>query len=458
MNDVIYYILCALFVAMVMIGISLMSKVKTAALGNRLSAVGMASAIITTLVKYQILTNTLLWACIVAGLLIGMVWASRAKMIQMPQIVALYNGFGGLASAIVAGITMAGTQMDAFSAATAVIALAIGLVTLTGSVVAAMKLHKMVSERPVTLRAHAFWTVLSAVAAAVSGICAAVFPPFLVPGLLLCVVSSSLFGILFAIRVGGADMPITISLLNSLSGVAGAVAGMAVGDVLLVAVGGIVGASGLILTQVMCKAMNRSLMSILLGKTSQAKSGPPAAAEKKQVIGERAEYDIAPLLKEARKVIIIPGYGMALAQAQHEVRKLAHLLEEGGAQVLYAIHPVAGRMPGHMNVLLCEADVPYDKLVELERANPEFETCDLAVIIGANDVVNPSARDQKDTPIYGMPVLDADKAKHILICNYDLNTGYAGVPNPLYEKTEGVSLMLGDAKDSLSALIAMLGG
>jgi NAD(P) transhydrogenase subunit beta len=280
--------------------------------------------------------------------------------------------------------------------------------------------------------------------------------------------------------VGGADMPITISLLNSLSGVAGAIAGMAVNDLLLVSVGGIVGASGLFLTQIMCKSMNRSLMDILLGKTSSV--GSPKVVknavfvesvfedlnetpENYATVEEQGELsynethenrDKSEILKIAKSVIIVPGYGMALAQAQHLVKQLADKMEVNGAEVKFAIHPVAGRMPGHMNVLLAEADVPYEKLFEMDDVNDTFSETDVVIVIGANDVINPAARDAKDTPIYGMPVLNVDKAREIFICNYDLQPGYAGVDNPLYNRTEGVYMLLGDAKESLNELLDRL--
>ena len=268
----------------------------------------------------------------------------------------------------------------------------------------------------------------------------------------------------FAIRVGGADMPITISLLNSLSGVAGAVAGMAIGHILLVAVGGIVGASGLLLTQIMCRAMNRNLIDILTGKTSAKKQKVETKEQTapSEVKAEKTDPSItkkktaADVLASAKSVIIVPGYGMALAQAQHLVKQLADQLELNGAEVKYAIHPVAGRMPGHMNVLLAEADVSYEQLYEMDVVNEEFKDVDAVVVIGANDVLNPAARDAADTPIYGMPILNVDEAKEIIICNFDLNPGYAGVDNPLYSRSEGVYLKLGDAKETLKELLTEL--
>ena len=277
-------------------------------------------------------------------------------------------------------------------------------------------------------------------------------------------VLSLLFGVVFAMRVGGADMPITISLLNSLSGVAGGIAGIALGDPVLIAVGGIVGASGLLLTQIMCRAMNRRLIFILLGKTAAVapKKAEPAKAEEPVIdeapavaVPEETVSRPEKLLADAKDVIIVPGYGMALSQAQQHVRRLADTFEQRGARVRYAIHPVAGRMPGHMNVLLCEADVPYEQLFEMDDINADFASCDLAIAIGANDTINPAANTAEGTPIYGMPVLDIGDAKNIFVLNFDDKPGYAGVPNPLYTR-EDVVFMMGDAKESINKLLDML--
>ena len=276
---------------------------------------------------------------------------------------------------------------------------------------------------------------------------------------------SGFFGIAFTVRVGGADMPITISLLVSLSGVADGIAGMAISNIRLVSLGGIVGASGLLLTKIMCRAMNRSLSDILMGRTSVQPSAEapflktaPAGTQDSEPVqddsvseGEPTD-DVMKLLQQAKNVIIVPGYGMALAQAQQKVKVLADKLEARGASVDFAIHPVAGRMPGHMNVLLAEADVPYEKLRSMEEINHEFENCDLVIVIGANDVINPAANTAKDTPIYGMPILNVDQAKNVIICNYDMSPGYAGVDNPLYTKP-GVIMMLGNAEETVQELI-----
>ena len=459
MSDVVYYIICAILAIAVLIGIAMMSKVKTAVKGNLLSCISVAIAIIVTLYRYQIIADWTLWLFMAIGTVIGLIWTARVKMIEMPEVVALFNGFGGAASALVAILSLVSTESSGiFSLATAAIALIVGMVTLTGSLVAAGKLHKVLGQRPIIWQGHQAIIKLTLIILIIGIVATSIFPTTIWL-IWLMVLLSAFFGIAFSIRVGGADMPITISLLNSLSGVAGAIAGMAINDPLLVVIGGIVGASGLLLTQIMCNAMKRSLADILLGKTSiatkptDATAAPKAAATAPLKEEKAAPQDPASLLRDAKKVIIIPGYGMALAQAQHLVKQLADKLEANGTEVKFAIHPVAGRMPGHMNVLLCEADVPYDKLYEMQDINPEFQDCDVAVIIGANDVVNPAARDAEGTPIYGMPVLDADKAKHVIICNYDLKPGYAGVDNPLYSKESGVTLLLGDANETLNQLL-----
>ncbi len=479
MSETMYYILSAVLTVGVLIGIALMSKVKTAFLGNTLSAVCMAAAILITLYKNDLLGGALLWIAMGVGLALGIWGAYKVKMIQMPQAVALLNGFGGGASAIVGVMELINPSVPgAFSSCTAALAVAVGMLTLTGSLVAGGKLQGILGQRPVVWRGHALLTVGSALLTALTVVLLTldVSIPLMT---LLCLLLSGFFGVAFAIRVGGADMPITISLLNSFSGVAAGIAGLAISDPLLVAIGGVVGASGLLLTQIMCRAMNRHLMDILLGKTVKAAAHAPAAAPAPaepikaedvenlaaaltQVIkaatipgedGATADMgDPSGWLKEAKRVIIVPGYGMALAQAQEHVKRLADLLEGQGAEVKYAIHPVAGRMPGHMNVLLAEVDVSYDALCEMDDINPEFATCDACVVVGANDVINPAANTAEGTPIYGMPVLAVEDAKRLIICNYDMKPGYAGVDNPLYERA-GVRLLLGDAKESLEMLL-----
>ena len=457
LSPTLYTILTSVLVLGVLAGISMMSKVKTARIGNALSALCSALAILIALYRNGVLSAPVIWAAIAVGTVFSLVAAARVKMIQMPQVVALLNGLGGLSSALVA-VLSANQAEDALSVYISLGALAVGSVTFAGSMVAAGKLAKVLPQKSVVWKAHTLINGVALLAVVISVIMRA---PVWIVALL-----SAVFGVTFSIRVGGADMPITISLLNSLSGVAGGIAGIAVKDLMLVAVGGIVGASGLLLTQVMCRAMNRRLSSILLGYTAGASHSPAALKENtaqdeippgsfEQTIPEPEpvkEETPAELLAKAKKVMIVPGYGMALAQAQAQVKQLADRLESSGCEVKYVIHPVAGRMPGHMNVLLCEVDVPYDQLYEMDAVNDEFRESDVCMVIGANDVVNPAANTAEGTPIYGMPVLRAGEAKHVLVCNYDDKPGYAGVPNPLYTQPNTI-MLLGDAKDTLDRLL-----
>ena len=480
-------ILSAILAVLVLAGISMMSKVKTAVAGNLLSAFAMLCGIVATLFFAGVVSVWTIYVSILVGALVGSLLAARVKMIQMPQTVALFNGLGGGASALVGLLSVHGD--GAFVRFTALLAVAVGMVTLVGSLVAAGKLHRVLPQKPVVWKTHSLCTLLF-LALTLGFVAAGVFAHG--AGLTVCVVgafvSASLFGLWFSLRVGGADMPITISLLNSLSGVAGAIAGMAIGDVFLVAVGGIVGASGLLLTQIMCRAMNRKLMNILMGGTAKPSTQTPVLEENAELVERIMDLEkrikeleamvadlearvkaldgqlnaapaeeaptAAAVLSKAKDVIIVPGYGMALAQAQHQVRQLADKLESLGARVRFAIHPVAGRMPGHMNVLLAEADVDYEKLYEMEAINDDFKNADAVVVIGANDVLNPAARNAVGTPIYGMPVLNVDEAPEVIVCNYDLKPGYAGVENPIYSREKGVYLELGDAKETLMRLMA----
>ena len=480
-------ILSVILAVLVLAGISMMSKVKTAVAGNLLSAFAMLCGIVATLFFAGVVSVWTIYVSILVGALVGSLLAARVKMIQMPQTVALFNGLGGGASALVGLLSV--HEAGAFVRFTALLAVAVGMVTLVGSLVAAGKLHRVLPQKPVVWKAHSLCTLLF-LALTLGFVVAGIFAHG--AGLAVCVVgafvSASLFGLWFSLRVGGADMPVTISLLNSLSGVAGAIAGMAIGDVFLVAVGGIVGASGLLLTQIMCRAMNRKLMSILTGGTVTSAAQTPVLEENAELVERIMDLEkkikeleamvadlearvkaldgqlnaapaeeaptAAAVLSKAKDVIIVPGYGMALAQAQHQVRQLADKLESLGARVRFAIHPVAGRMPGHMNVLLAEADVDYEKLYEMEAINDDFKNADAVVVIGANDVLNPAARNAVGTPIYGMPVLNVDEAPEVIVCNYDLKPGYAGVENPIYSREKGVYLELGDAKETLMRLMA----
>ena len=487
-------IISAILAVLVLAGISMMSKVKTAVAGNLLSAFAMLCGIVATLLFAGVVSVWTIYVSILIGALAGSLLAAWVKMIQMPQTVALFNGLGGGASALVGILSIHG---GAFVRFTALLAVAVGMVTLVGSLVAAGKLHRVLPQKPVVWKGHSLCTLLF-LALTLGFVVAGIFVDGV--GLTVCLlgafVSASLFGLWFSLRVGGADMPITISLLNSLSGVAGSIAGMAIGDVFLVAVGGIVGASGLLLTQIMCRAMNRKLMSILTGGTMKPSIPTPVIEENEELVQRIMDLEkkikeleamvadlearvkaldgqlnaapapapaatpveeaptAASVLSKAKDVIIVPGYGMALAQAQHQVRQLADKLESRGARVRFAIHPVAGRMPGHMNVLLAEADVDYEKLYEMDAINDDFKNADAVVVIGANDVLNPAARNAVGTPIYGMPVLNVDEAPEVIVCNFDLKPGYAGVDNPIYSREKGVYLELGDAKETLMRLMA----
>ena len=463
-----FFALSAVLSAFVLVGLSMQSKVRFAVRGNLVCVAVMLLAIVLTFWKELSALVAIQWLWILfaalgamaIGLVIGLFWAKKVKMIEMPQTVALLNGIGGLASALVGGIELANAGSSVFANVTAALALVIGAITFTGSLIAALKLARKIDSRPKKFRGHSIVSAALLIACLAGVVCAAF--GLNIVALIVCAVAALLFGWLFAMRVGGADMPVAISLLNSLSGVAGAIAGMAISNVLLVAVGGIVGSSGLLLTQIMCRAMNRHLMDILLGKTvkldkpAEKKEPSSPAPEPEPAPAPEPEPEAAFSLKDAKNVIIVPGYGMALSQAQHKVKELSDKLEANGATVRFAIHPVAGRMPGHMNVLLAEADVDYEHLYELDAINDDFKSCDAVVVVGASDVMNPAAREAEGTPIYGMPILNVDEAPEVIVCNFDLKPGYAGVENPLYTRGHGLRLLLGDAKDSLDILISEL--
>ncbi|HHU24876.1 MAG TPA: NAD(P)(+) transhydrogenase (Re/Si-specific) subunit beta [Acholeplasmataceae bacterium] len=463
MSELSYYLFGGIIAVLVLWGISLMRKVPSARLGNLINAIATVLAVVLVLVYHDIIKSgfhglIIIFGGMAIGSFIGLLLAYRVKMIQMPEMVALLNGVGGAASALIGAITIFNLTTDypLFEKTTAVLALAVGIITFVGSMIAAGKLAKILDGKSVILKQHSLITILLLGLLVTSIILNILFPSIVT--ILLVTVFSNFFSIVFVIRVGGADMPVTISLLNSLSGVAGALAGLALANIPLIAIGSIVGSSGLVLTQIMSKAMNRPLKDILIGIPLNQDT-PTRIQEKLQEEGSPEDVTdefLEKLLKNSKRVIIVPGYGMALAQAQHLVERLARMLEDRGAEVIFAIHPVAGRMPGHMNILLAEAGVDYDKLYEMDDVNPLFETCECAIIVGANDVVNPAAREAVGTPIYGMPILNVDYAKHVIICNYDKKPGYSGIDNPMYHKTKGISMLLGDAKDSLNRLINLI--
>ena len=457
-----------IMIALVLAGIRFMNSPKTAVLGNALGAIGITGAIVLTLLSQGIINRGDLWIAIAVGSALGTVLAAKAVMTKMPQMVALLNGFGGGASLLVAllavagiaGFTVDGAEKSGVLIAGG-LAIIIGGVTFSGSLVAAGKLDQRIRQTPIILKGHEAISsiVLILLAASLTLLCSAQNIPVL-PTVLILTGCSLFFGMVWTIRIGGADMPITISLLNSLSGLAASIAGLTIGNLLLVAIGAIVGAGGIILTGIMCRAMNRSLWEIIISKTPRQTSTPKQPEKKTETRAEpqkkTEKKSPSAILKESQKIIIIPGYGMALSQAQKEVGQLYEKLENAGKDVSFAIHPVAGRMPGHMNVLLAEAGIPYDKLREMDEVNPGFRDTDCVLIVGANDVVNSAARSAEGTPIYGMPVLNADEARNVIVCNKDTQPGYAGVDNPLYEQKDYVTLFLGDAKEKIEQLIEEL--
>ena len=440
------------------LGLKRLSSPATARGGNAMASFGMLIAIVATLIFGQILSFTGIIIAMIVGSLVGAIAAKTVKMTQMPQMVALLNGFGGGASALVASaeflrLTSTGQAIPLNTAISIQLGVLIGAVTFSGSLIAFGKLQELVTGRAVTYPLQKTFNALMFLGTLVLMILLIVSPGQTTAFYVLIGVAL-LLGVLSVIGIGGADMPVIISLLNSYSGIAAAMTGFVINNHGLIIAGALVGASGLILTKIMCKAMNRSLANVLFGAfgaTPQAIG--PAGDAGDRTVREVSADDAATMLAYARSVIVVPGYGLAVAQAQHEVREMADLIERRGGTVKYAIHPVAGRMPGHMNVLLAEANVPYDQLKDLDAINPEFERCDVALVIGANDVVNPDARSNPASPLYGMPILDVDKAKHVIVMKRSLNPGFAGVDNPLFY-LENTSMFFGSAKDSVAKLVA----
>ncbi len=444
--DLVYIVAAILFI----VGLKFLGSPATARKGNVISSIGMAIAVIATLFSKGLNFELIIGGFVIGGL-IGAVVARKVEMTSMPEMVALFNGFGGLASLFVGwSALMATASPEVFFLVTVFLSILIGGLTFTGSLLAYGKLSERISGRPFVYTGQRI--VNSGILLAVLA-CAVLFiqNPADQNWLYLAVGLSLLLGIMFVLPIGGADMPVVISLLNSFSGIAAAAAGFAIGNILLIVAGSLVGASGIILTSIMCKAMNRSLSNVLFSGfgTVSTSAGPVIEqGEVKPMSADDAYY----VLEAASSVVVIPGYGMAVAQAQHVVKELQELLEHNGAEVVYAIHPVAGRMPGHMNVLLAEADVPYDLLLEMDQINPRMETFDVAIIIGANDVVNPAAREVESSPIYGMPVINADQAQTVFVLKRSMASGFAGIDNPLFFK-ENTRMLFGDAKETLGNLV-----
>ena len=442
-----YIVAAILFI----LGLKLLGKQATARRGNLLSAIGMLIAIVATL-----LVSGLHYQWIVVGLVIGSaigaVAAQRVQMTAMPEMVALFNGAGGLASLLVGWVEYHNHPAQPVATTLPIfLAVLIGGVTLTGSVLAYAKLAEKMQTRPILFSFQQPINAGLLLLVFFLGYIFCVHPATNYPIFLVIILLSLVIGVLAVIPIGGADMPVVIALLNSYSGLAAAAAGFIIQNTVLIVAGCLVGASGIILTQIMCKAMNRSIANVFLagfGSATTTATGS-ISGEVKAITPESAYF----VLEAASQVVLVPGYGMAVAQAQHVLRELADLLEANGAEVRYAIHPVAGRMPGHMNVLLAEADVPYEQLVEMDAINPTISTMDVAIVIGANDVVNPAAREDKSSPIYGMPIINVDEARTVLVLKRSMASGFAGIENPLFFKPN-TRMLFGDAKASLQALVA----
>lgn len=462
--NAVYIVAASLFI----LGLKLLSHPSTSRKGNMVSAVGMFLAVVITLIHKDIIEYQWIIAGIIVGGAVGAVFAKRVEMTAMPELVSLFNGFGGLASLAVgwttvielanpdvadmaAAVTGGGTNTSLLLSI-AYVSILIGGITFSGSVIAWAKLGERMTTGAITFKGQN-WVNISFIV------------DFFVVGYLLvqnpqdpmwiyaAIAVSIMFGVLAVIPIGGADMPVVISLLNSYSGIAATAAGFAIGNNILIVAGLLVGASGIILTNIMCKAMNRSLMNVLLsGFSKPVDSTMKIEGELKAMTPDDAFY----VLEAAQSVLVVPGYGMAVAQAQHAVKELQELVEENGGEVVYGIHPVAGRMPGHMNVLLAEADVSYDLLLEMDAVNQRMETFDVAIVIGANDVVNPAAKEMKGSPIYGMPVIEVERARTVFVLKRSANAGFAGVDNPLFFR-ENTRMIYGDAKETLNSIIREFG-
>ena len=451
-----YLVSAVLFI----IGIKGLTRPRTAVRGNLLAAVGMLVAVVVTLLDQSILSYGWILAGVILGGAVGVLLATRIQMTAMPQMVALLNGFGGGASLAVAMASFLSTSGPIVAAGTiSFIAIGltvlIGAVTLTGSAIAFGKLQELLPGKPIGFKGI---TLFNAALLAVAVVIVAVLSNGNggIGLLLLLTVVALVLGVTLVIPIGGADMPVVIALLNSYSGIAAAAAGFIMGNTVLIVSGALVGASGLILTRIMCVAMNRSLAGVLFGSLSE-EGGETLDADEVYAgkVKSSSAEEVSMLLETARRVVIVPGFGLAMAQAQHAVRDLADTLERRGVEVIYGLHPVAGRMPGHMNVLLAEAEVDYDKMQPMEQVNPSFAQTDVVIVIGANDVTNPMAREDKGSPIYGMPILDVAQARTVVVVKRSLSPGFAGLPNPLFAK-DNTLMLFGDGKQAILDLTGAL--
>ena len=437
-------------------GLKMLGSPATARRGNLLSSLGMLIAVVAGLTANSIVSFEFIIGGMVLGTIIGALAARLVGMTSMPEMVALFNGSGGAASLLVGWATLyvadaggaAASSIELFTAVTVVLAILIGGVTFTGSLIAYGKLSELIGSAAIVFMGQRFINSLLLIALVGSSVMFCMEPASESQWLYIVIGLSLLLGIMVVIPIGGADMPVVISLLNSYSGIAACAAGFAINNNILIVAGSLVGAAGIILTNIMCKAMNRSLTNVLFSGFGAVKQGKAIEGEVNPISVQDAYY----ILEAASNVCFVPGYGMAVAQAQHVVKELGELLEANGCEVSYAIHPVAGRMPGHMNVLLAEADVPYEQLVEMDDINPRIENVDVAIVIGANDVVNPSAREDEDSPIWGMPIINVDHARTVFVLKRSMASGFSGVDNPLFFG-ENTRMLFGDAKESISGLI-----
>ena len=459
MNETLTELLYLVSIISFILALRFLSSPARARLGNQIGAAGMLLAIAVTFAQSEVVGYGLIAVGMVVGGVLGLVGARRVKMTAMPQMVALFNGVGGGAAALVAlaefhNRTPADGRLPVDVGIAIVLSALIGAISFSGSLVAFAKLQELIQGRPITYAGQQIVNGLILAGTVVCGI--AIVAGAESEWLLVVLIAGALaLGVLFVLPIGGADMPVVISLLNAFTGLAAAATGFELENNVLIVSGALVGASGTLLTLLMGKAMNRTIGNVLFGAFGAVVAGPAAAAasDDGRTVRATTADDVAIMLAYARRVIVVPGYGLAVAQAQHDVRSLAELLEERGVDVRYAIHPVAGRMPGHMNVLLAEANVPYTQLQEMEEINPEFTRTDVALVIGANDVTNPAARDTPASPIYGMPILDVDNAAAVVVLKRGMSPGFAGIDNALYldPKTQ---MLFGDAKDSVLKLSA----
>ena len=445
-----WYVLCA---ALFIFGLKQLGSPATAVRGNGLSALAMFIAVAASLFSAEIISFEWIVGAAALGAVIGAIAAQRVAMTTMPEMVALFNGSGGIASLLVGWAALYNLGNTTFTDITIMLSVIIGGVTFSGSILAWGKLSEVMNSGAWTFGAQRIVNAVIVLALLYSSVMFCMNPAVDSPYLYAVIGLSVVFGVMAVAPVGGADMPVVISLLNSYSGLAACAAGFAINNNILIVAGSMVGAAGIILTNIMCKAMNRSLAHVLFSGFGAAKQATKVEGEVKPINSEDAFL----ILEAAQSVAFVPGYGMAVAQAQHVVRELGELLEGNGAEVSYAIHPVAGRMPGHMNVLLAEANVPYDQLVEMEDINPRIENVDVAVVIGANDVVNPAARNDENSPIYGMPIINVDQARTVFVLKRSMASGFSGVDNPLFFG-DNTRMLFGDAKQSIAAVVAEFKG